>query len=57
MLPQAGEYLIGIESILEFLIELSLPASDGNVAIEANEPRSKVSDTNETILEDLVNDS
>ena len=57
MFPQAGEYFIGVEPILEFLVKLSLSARDGDVTIEANKPHSEVSDTDETIFEDLVNDS
>ena len=57
MFPQAGEYFIGVEPILEFLIELPLSARDGDVTIEPNKPHGEVSDTDETILEDLVNDS
>lgn len=57
MFPQAGEYFIGVVSILEFLIKLSLSARDGDVTIEPDKPHREVSDTDETIFEDLVNDS
>lgn len=57
MHPQSGEYFISIETIFEFLIELIRTACNCNTAVEANQPKSQITNSHTIWCKGLMDNS
>lgn len=57
MRPQRGENLVGVEPVLELLVELVGPARDGDAAVKLNEPVGQVLERDPVVSKDLMDQS
>lgn len=57
MIPKSCKNLIGIITVLKFLIKLIRTACDGNATIKPNQSIGQISQGNPTVLKDLMHDA